>query len=132
MEELFSYQPIQIGLLIPNCKIHFERAPDALLKLTRIINNVVNFEATNIIDLAFKQELITSSRRALTNGSFSRELIQGSGIGRIRGILMYGPAGSGKSSTAIKFGKMLSAVKTDIFNCVNLADLLGKLEKENF
>lgn len=117
IEETFSYRPIETGLCVPKTRIVFQQAADSLLKLTRVIKTAINFEASNIDSSGFKQEFIATARRAFTAGGFSDELISGSGVRSIRGLLLYGPQGSFKSSAAMLFAKMLFPVEVRMINC---------------
>lgn len=65
----------------------------------------------------FKRQFIATAKRAFTRNGFSTELISGSGVRSIRGLLLYGPQGSFKSSAAMLFAKMLSHVELKMINC---------------
>ena len=131
MEDVFSYQTIHIGLLVPGSRILFEKSIESKLQLTKMVNTELNFHASNMFDEDdSKNNFITVIKQSMSDGHFPEFVIQSSGIRLVRGMLLYGPIGTGKSSFAMQIGKMLNSIETEIFHCSKETSCWEKLKNQ--
>jgi len=117
-------------------KVVFQNAPCSQLKLKGsargkkargdIINPNFNFAEVGIggLDEQFKAIF----RRAFASRTLSPDECERMGIKHIKGMLLYGPPGCGKTLTARQIGKMLSAREPKV---VNGPEILNKFVGES-
>lgn len=123
--EGYINEKTQINLSSSDSNVNFMNAK--LLKRDLFRDNY-NFEEIGIGGL--DKELISAFRRALSTRAYKQETIEKLGIKHVKGILLHGPPGNGKTLIARKIGNMISNKEPKVVSGPEIMDkYVGNSEK---
>lgn len=121
------------GQLVKASTLLFKKKKDAALRLqggasggNRLFERGFNFQAMGIGGL--DKEFANIFRRAFASRVFPPEVLRKMGIKHVRGMLLYGPPGCGKTLIARQIGKALNAHEPKV---VNGPEILNKYVGES-
>ena len=122
------------GQMVKASTLLFKKKKDALIRIqggsssgnSRLFERGFNFQAMGIGGL--DKEFADIFRRAFASRVFPPEVLRKMGIKHVRGMLLYGPPGCGKTLIARQIGKALNAHEPKI---VNGPEILNKYVGES-
>lgn len=122
------------GQMVKASTLLFKKKKDALIRIqggassgnSRLFERGFNFQAMGIGGL--DKEFADIFRRAFASRVFPPEVLRKMGIKHIRGMLLYGPPGCGKTLIARQIGKALNAHEPKV---VNGPEILNKYVGES-
>ena len=122
------------GQLVKASTLLFKKKKDAALRIqggassgnSRLFERGFNFQAMGIGGL--DKEFADIFRRAFASRVFPPEVLRKMGIKHVRGMLLYGPPGCGKTLIARQIGKALNAHEPKV---VNGPEILNKYVGES-
>lgn len=122
------------GQLVKASTLLFKKKKDALIRIqggsssgnSRLFERGFNFQAMGIGGL--DNEFADIFRRAFASRVFPPEVLRKMGIKHVRGMLLYGPPGCGKTLIARQIGKALNAHEPKV---VNGPEILNKYVGES-
>nr|XP_020476732.1 LOW QUALITY PROTEIN: vesicle-fusing ATPase-like [Monopterus albus] len=126
---------IDIGQMVGDSQVIFEKAENSSLTPVgkaktkhqqTIINPHWNFEKMGIGGL--DKEFSDIFRRAFASRVFPADVVEQMGCKHVKGILLFGPPGCGKTLMARQIGKMLNAREPKV---VNGPEILNKYRGES-
>jgi len=117
------------GQLLSISNVEWTKAPGSVIRLSgssgskrtqNIFRGDVDFEKLGIGGL--KEEFNAIFRRAFASRLFPNHLVKQMGINHVRGMLLYGPPGCGKTLIARQIAKVLNAREPKIVNGPEILD----------
>ncbi|CAK9291148.1 unnamed protein product [Gordionus sp. m RMFG-2023] len=119
-----------IGILMPNSIILFDKPEDSSILLTGKSRGKVSYQSIINPDWDFQKmgiggldtEFSAIFRRAFASRVFPPEVIELLGCKHVKGILLFGPPGTGKTLMARQIGKMLNSREPIIVNGPQILD----------
>ena len=115
---------IYFNILSPNLKIKNN------VEENKIFNNSKNWNAELLGIGGLNKEFNIILRRAFMSRLFDSQTIEKLGIQHVKGILLYGPPGCGKTLIARQIGKMISGVEPKIVEGPSILNkYVGESEK---
>jgi vesicle-fusing ATPase len=128
-----SNNPIYSGLVTPDTKITII-SPDKLITITtseadkNLFKGEFDFQQMGIGGLDKQFEIVF--RRAFSSRLIPDKVLKNLGINHVRGIMLYGPPGCGKTLIARQIGKILNCDEPKIVNGPSLlSSYIGRSEE---
>jgi vesicle-fusing ATPase len=134
--ESMSLSP-QIGTFMKGTIINFTKSKEAPIRLTNQSNGGTrtvfkpDFDFSKLGIGGLDKEFNDIFRRAFASRLFPTDVIQKLGIKHVRGMLLYGPPGCGKTLIARKISQALTAKEPKVVNGPEILDkFVGESERK--
>ncbi|KAG6620865.1 Vesicle-fusing ATPase [Phytophthora cinnamomi] len=131
-----SYAP-RVGAYLHGAIINFTKGKDAPIRLTNQSSGMTrtvfkpDFDFTKLGIGGLDKEFNDIFRRAFASRLFPTDVIQKLGIQHVRGMLLFGPPGCGKTLIARKISQALTAKEPKVVNGPEILDkFVGESERK--
>ncbi|RMX62521.1 hypothetical protein KXD40_008424 [Peronospora effusa] len=127
----------RLGTYLPGAIVGFTKAKDAPIRLTNQSSGSTrtvfkpDFDFTKLGIGGLDKEFNDIFRRAFASRLFPTEVIQKLGIQHVRGMLLFGPPGCGKTLIARKISQAMTAKEPKVVNGPEILDkFVGESERK--
>jgi vesicle-fusing ATPase len=137
---LLTFQMNNYCMMTPSTTVNLKRSRNFMLKMTaigkgealprsKLVNDSYNLEQLGIGGL--NKQFHQIFRRAFASRLYPFDVIRRCGIKHVKGIVLYGPSGTGKTLLARQIGKMLNCKEIVVVNGPELLNRFVGQSEEN-